>query len=268
MSAAAALSRHPIAATATGEVAGALLEAMGPGADELFLFASHHHTGTLEDVVRAIRSILGPSTLHTETTDVVLCGTQVVGDSPALAALAVTHAGPGQEVTVPGCRPIGQPMVVTASEGDRLDGLASEPAYAVLRRSVAALGPAERSLAAKGLHLGVVLDEHNEHFGPGDFSICSIRGSVDERALALDAEVQVGATVQFVVPDPATARAELRRALAGRAPCAAVLRLSPDRPLPHRDLELLAPAVGPAVAGVGRAGTPAAASVLLFETPR
>jgi small ligand-binding sensory domain FIST len=264
LKAAAALSRHPIAATATGEVAGALLEAVGPGADQLFLVASRHHTGTLEDVVAAIRSILGPEALTTERSDIVICGAQVVDDGPALAALAVTGSAPPQALAAPGCRPIGRPLVVTAAEGDLVADLASEPALAVLQRTVDGLDPAERALAAGGLHLGVVLDEHRDRLGPGDFAVRSIRGSVGASALALDAEVQVGATVQFLVADPGTARAELRRAVAGRAATAAVLRVSPDRPAPRRDAALLADLVGPAVAGIAAPGEPAGASVLLF----
>lgn len=265
MKAAAALSRHPIAATATGEVTGALLEAVGPGADRVFLFASRHHTGTLEDVVAAVRSILGPDKLVTETADLVICGIEIVDDGPALAALVAPAPLP-PPVPVPGCRPIGQPMVVTASEGDLVADLASEPAFEVLRRTVDGLGPAERRLAAAGLHLGVVLDERQERFGPGDFAVHRIRGSVGGRAVAAEVEVPVGTTVQFLVPDPATARAELRRAVVGRAASAALLHVSPDRPDPRRDAELLVDLVGPAVAGAAAPGAPASASVLLFGT--
>jgi small ligand-binding sensory domain FIST len=248
LKAAAALSRHPIAATATGEVTGALLEAVGPGADQLFLVASRHHTGTLEDVVAATRSILGPEALTTELSDVVICGAQVVDDGPALAALAVIGSAPPHSLAVTGCRPVGQPLVVTAAEGDLVTDLASEPALAVLRRTVDALAPAERALAAGGLHLGVVLDEHQHAFGPGDFAVRSIRGSVGASALALDAEVPIGATV-------------------GRAATGARLRVSPDRPAPRRDAALLADVVGPAVAGLAAPGEPAGASVLLFGPP-
>lgn len=261
---AAALSRHPVAATATGEIAGALLEAVGPGADRLFLFASPHHTGTLEDVVAALRSILGPEAMTTETSDVVICGAQVVDDGPALAALAVAGAATSDAISVAGCRPIGQPLVVTAAEGDRLVSLASEAAFAVLRRTIETLDHTARSLAARGVHLGVVLDERQERFGPGDFRIGSVRGSIDRSALALDVEVPVGATAQFLVRDPATAHAELVRAVAGRAASGAVLRVSPDRPVPHRDAALLADLVGPAVAGIAAPGEHGAASVLLF----
>ena len=265
---AAALSRHPIAATATGEVAGALLEAVGPGADQIFLYASRHHTGTLEDVVGAVRSILGPGTLTTATSDVVIAGTQVVDDGPALAALAVrVRPGATTAIAVPGCRPIGEPMIVTAAEGDLLVDLASEPALPVLRRVLDGLEARDRALAADGLHLGVVLDERKEHFGPGDFAVHAVRGSVGGSSVAVDADVPVGTTVQFLVTDPGTARAELRRALAGQTACGALLLVSPDRPSPDADAAALAALVGPAVAGMSIPGEIGAASVLLFGTP-
>jgi small ligand-binding sensory domain FIST len=265
---AAALSRHPIAATATGEVAGALLEAVGPGADQVFLYASRHHTGTLEDVVGAVRSILGPDTLTTATTDVVIAGSQVVDDGPALAALAVrVRPGATTTIAVPGCRPIGEPMIVTAAEGDLLVDLASEPALPVLRRVLDGLEARDRALAAEGLHLGIVLDERKEHFGPGDFAVHAVRGSVAGSSVAVDVDVPVGTTVQFQVTDPGTARAELRRALAGHAACGALLLVSPDRPSPGADAAALAALVGPAVAGMSVPGEIGAASVLLFETP-
>lgn len=264
---AAALSRHPIAATATGEVAGALLEAVGTGADHVFLFASRHHTGTLEDVIGAVRSILHPGTLTTETSDTVICGTQVVDDGPALGALAA-RCPPGRTVTVPGCRPIGEPLVVTAAEGDVVVDLASEPALAVLRRTVEALPPDERALAARGLHLGVVRDERLDRFGPADFTVHAIRGSVAGRsALAIEAEVAVGTTVQLMVPDPAAARRELRGAVEGLGAAGAVVHLAPDRPSPTDDAEVLATVVGPAVVGAAGPGAIASASVLLFEGP-
>src|SRR5690606_9843377 len=124
-----------------------------------------------------------------------------------------------------------------AAEGDLLVDLASEPALAVLRRTVDGLAAADRALAARGLHLGVVRDERLERFGPGDFEVRAVRGSVGGRNVAVDAEVPVGATVQFLVPDPATARSELRRAVAGRGAAGAVLRTTPGRGEPDREAE-------------------------------
>lgn len=264
----AALSRHPITATATGEVAGALLEAVGTGAAQVLVFATPHHGGALEDVVTALRSILAPGAVATSTSPVVIGAGEAVDDGPGLAAFAAHQpTGAALAVEVAGCRPIGDPMVVTEVDGDLVAGLASEPALAVLRRTIDSLPGHDRALAARGLHLGVVRDEGRASFGPADFDVRAIRGSVGGRSLAVDAEVAVGTTVQFLVADPATARSELRRAVAGRGATGAVLRTTAERGDPHREAALLADLVGTAVAGAREDGPGAAASVLLFGTP-
>jgi hypothetical protein len=55
---AAAVSEHPVAAHATGEIAGAVLEALGPQAppDVAFLFSTAAHTGALSSGRRPCRS--------------------------------------------------------------------------------------------------------------------------------------------------------------------------------------------------------------------
>jgi small ligand-binding sensory domain FIST len=137
----------------------------------------------------------------------------------------------------------------------------------VLRRVLDGLEHRDRALAAEGLHLGIVLDERKDHFGPGDFAVHPVRGSVAGSSVAVDVDIPIGTTVQFLVSDPGTARAELRRALAGRAACGALLLVSPDRPSPGADATALADVVGPAVAGMSAPGEIGAASVLLFGTP-
>jgi small ligand-binding sensory domain FIST len=95
----------------------------------------------------------------------------------------------------------------------------------------------------------------------------AVRGSVAGSSVAVDVDVPVGTTVQFLVTDPGTARAELRRALAGQTACGALLLVSPDRPSPGADAAALGALVGPAVAGMSITGEIGAASVLLFGTP-
>src|SRR5437762_526842 len=60
---AAALSEHPIAAQAVGEVAGQVLEALGPEPDLAMLFVTPPHAGALEDAAAAVRAIIQPGTL-------------------------------------------------------------------------------------------------------------------------------------------------------------------------------------------------------------
>ena len=78
---AAAISEHPVTATAVGEVAGEVLERLGgaePPPDLALLFVTEAHAGALEDAARAVRAILAPGVL--------------------LGCAAVAVAGPGREV--------------------------------------------------------------------------------------------------------------------------------------------------------------------------
>ena len=59
----AALSEHPVPATAVGEVAGQVLEQLGPEPDLAVLFVTPPHAGALEDAAAALHDILRPGTL-------------------------------------------------------------------------------------------------------------------------------------------------------------------------------------------------------------
>lgn len=59
----AALSQHPVPATAVGEVAGQVLERLGPAPDLAVLFVTPPHAGALEDAAAAIADIVRPGTL-------------------------------------------------------------------------------------------------------------------------------------------------------------------------------------------------------------
>src|SRR5579859_3144404 len=60
---AAALSTHPVTAAAVGEVAGQVLETLGPHPDLVLLFVTRPHAGALEDAAGAVRHLLSPSVL-------------------------------------------------------------------------------------------------------------------------------------------------------------------------------------------------------------
>ena len=60
---AAALSEHPVAASATGEVVGSVLEALGTEPDLAVVFVTPPHAGALEDVAGAVATLLQPATL-------------------------------------------------------------------------------------------------------------------------------------------------------------------------------------------------------------
>jgi small ligand-binding sensory domain FIST len=159
-----------------------------------------------------------------------------------------------------GCRPIGDPMVVTRANGSLIEELASEPALPRLLRMIETLTPDERALAARGLHLGIVVDERKETFGPGDFLVRNVLGAVRERqAIAVGAEVEVGTAVQFQVRDADTADVELRSLLQGVDASGALLFTCNGRGTtlfgtPDHDASVVAEVSDGAVAGMACAG--------------
>lgn len=115
-----------------------------------------------------------------------------------------------------GCRPIGPPMAVTRAEGNTLLELAGSPAYTRLVEIVTALPPAEQVLAARGLHLGVAMDEYAEDHGRGDFLIRGVVGADESTgAVVVGDVVEVGQTVRFQVRDAAGAGEDLVELLGG-----------------------------------------------------
>ena len=109
-----------------------------------------------------------------------------------------------------GCRPIGPTMTVTAAEGPHLQGLAGTPAYAKLEEIVRGLEEADQQMVARGLHLGIAMDEYADDHRQGDFLIRGVVGADPEKgSITVGDVVEVGRTVRFQVRDASSADADL-----------------------------------------------------------
>ena len=129
---------------------------------------------------------------------------------------AVVSGPPVFTVVSQGCRPIGHEAVITRCEGNVLYELAGKPALERLRTEIAALSSEEQALAARGLLVGLVIDENRPEYDTGDFLMRGLLGADEASgALALGDTVRVGQTLRFFVRDAASADADLRRALGG-----------------------------------------------------
>lgn len=159
-----------------------------------------------------------------------------------------------------GCRPVGQPLVVTRAEGNVIYELAGQPAVDRLNEMVAALTPEERSLLGGGLHIGRVIDEHRVDFGRGDFLIRGVMGADRSvGALAVGDVVEVGAVVQFQVRDAASADEDLRLLLDGERAAGALVFTCNGRGShlfgePGHDAEVVSELTGAATGGMFCAG--------------
>ena len=363
MTFASALSEHPDAAEATGEVIGAVLERLGTGPDVAAVFASPQHRDDFGDMAAAINRMLRPGVLVGTTAVAVLGGPREVEDAPALglwagrlvappravrlqatrtsagialqglsastfepgdalilladpfslpvdaiidalatlelpgsddavsipvvggmASAATTPGGNrlvvddevmssgGVGIVVPGgvatsavvsqgCKPIGDPMIVTRSEGNLLMEIAGRPALDRLDDLVHAADDEERELLASGLQIGIAIDEHRATFERGDFLIRGVVGADRRRrALAVGDQVEVGTTVQFQVRDAVAADEDLRAMLADASGDAALVFTCNGRGQrlfgePDHDARVVHETLGaPALAGMFCAG--------------
>ena len=355
---AAALSEHPVAAHAVGEVAGEILDRFGDRPDLAVVFLTPPFAGTLEDAVGAIDDILHPLVLlgcaaesivgpHREVEHsaavslfcartgpilpISLTVTEADGDDltvsgwpgslafepqalllvadpytfpaepfldwmgtrfpgvPVVGGMAsAAHApganrlalgrqihtagavgallGPGisiETVVSQGCRPFGQPLVVTRAEGNVIFELAGTPTLERLASQAQGSLTAEEIALIEhgGLQIGRVIDEHRASFGRGDFLIRSVLGA-DRRtgAVAVGDVMAVGTTVQFHLRDARTADEDLRVVLKGQRAEGALLFTCNGRGSrlfgqPHHDARAVADILGPVpLAGFFAAG--------------
>lgn len=142
----------------------------------------------------------------------IFCGRQIVSEGAVLAFLN----GPMKMSTLvsQGCRPIGNPMVVTQAEKNVIFELGGKPALIQLKELFATLPTSEQALVQKGVHVGIVVSEYKEKFGYGDFLIRNVTGfDQNVGAIAIGDWVRVGQTVQFHIRDRDTADDDLHQML-------------------------------------------------------
>ena len=120
----------------------------------------------------------------------------------------------GVPIVSQGCRPIGDPYIVTGADGALITELGGRPPLQRLREIVEGLPRDEQELVSHGLQIGIVVDEHLAAPGQGDFLIRGLLGADQSTgAIEIGDVVEVGATVQFQVRDAAGADKDLRLAV-------------------------------------------------------
>lgn len=181
----------------------------------------------------------------------------VDGELHAHGAVGVVVSGtPVVTAVSQGCAPIGRDAVVTRAEGNVIQELAGMPALERLQEEVELLAPSERVLAARGLLVGLVIDENKPEYGRGDYLMRAVLGADEESgAIAIGDQVRVGQTVRFHVRDASSADEDLRDTLdrtlrdGDPRPAGALLFTCNGRgtqmfPAPDHDASLVSEALG------------------------
>lgn len=138
--------------------------------------------------------------------------------------LLLPEGVPVRSVVSQGCRPIGAPLVVTASTGTLIEEIAGQPALDRLMETVEQVEPETRRSLTTGLQVGLVLDESADEPGPDDVLVRPVLGAErSRRAVAVGTEVPVGTIVQFQVRDAVSADDDLWTALAGEQAAGALV---------------------------------------------
>jgi small ligand-binding sensory domain FIST len=178
-------------------------------------------------------------------------------------AVGVLLSGPPnvRAVVSQGCRPVGSAYIVTDAEDNVVRELGGKPALERLAEVANALTDDERQLLARGLHVGLVVDEHQAEFGRGDFLVRNVVGANrEDGSITVGTHVGVGRTLQFQVRDAVAADEDLRVLLAGVEANAALLFTCTGRGIrlfgtPDHDAGLVEELLGPVpVAGAFCAG--------------
>jgi small ligand-binding sensory domain FIST len=131
-------------------------------------------------------------------------------------------------VLAQGCRPVGDPLFVTACEGNLVTELDGRRPREILTAVFATLDEADRERFSDSLCIGLALPGPRQTVGAGDFLMRNVLGlDPDSGALWIGSRVQPNAIVQFHLRDGQAASGELEQrlsvSLAGATPPSAAL---------------------------------------------
>lgn len=137
------------------------------------------------------------------------------------AAILTLEGRLGVDVLVSqGCRPIGEPTVITKAQVNEVLQLRGQPAIEHLQQLYATLPTRDQRLVNEGLQIGRVISEYQDRRQYGDFLIRGVMGiNPENHAVCVGDFVRTGQTVQFHVRDHASADLDLQQRLAMMAHC-------------------------------------------------
>jgi small ligand-binding sensory domain FIST len=208
---------------------------LGPESEASFMLLADPTTLDAEACARGIdRAFPGSTVVGGLTSGMLEPGTaRLLSDGEVHRSggtlLALSGNAVIDSVLAQGCRPVGDPLFVTACEGNLVSELDGRRPKEILTALFATLDEADRSRFGDALCIGLALPGPRQMVGAGDFLIRNVLGlDPDSGALWIGARVVPNAIVQFHLRDGKSASEELEErlsaSLAGDVrPSAAVL---------------------------------------------
>jgi small ligand-binding sensory domain FIST len=178
-----------------------------------------------------------------------------IGETPDALVIGLPET-PVEGFVSQGCRPIGEPLLVTRADDHLLLELGSRPAYEVLEQAFQTLADADKQRARGNLFAGLAVDEYKPRLQRGDFLVRNILGADPATgAVVVGARPRPGQTLQYQLRDAESAHEELAALLKTfskrtRKPAASLLFCCNGRGKnlfgsPHHDAVALSDHVGP-----------------------
>ena len=128
--------------------------------------------------------------------------------------LATLSGVPITCVVSQGCRPIGEPYVITKAERNVIYELGGKRAHDQLKTVYDRLPTRDKELMRMGIHLGRVVNEYQESFDYGDFLMRNITGfDPEDASISVGDFYRAGQTVQFHLRDAISASHDLEELL-------------------------------------------------------
>ena len=109
-----------------------------------------------------------------------------------------------------GCRPVGERMMVTRSDGNMIEQIGGKKALLVAMDLIESLDPGDQALLENGLYLGIAVNEYQDQFERGDFLVRNLWADEESGAISVGEPVSVGQTIRFHLRDASTADEDLR----------------------------------------------------------
>ena len=208
---------------------------LSPESEASFLLLADPATLDAEACARGLdRAFPGSTVIGGLTSGVLEPGaSRLFTDSQVHRSGALLLALTGNVVIDPvlaqGCRPVGDPLFVTACEGNLISELDGRPPKELLSALFETLDGADRARFGDALCIGLALPGPRQAIGAGDFLMRNVLGlDPDSGALWIGSRIAPNAIVQFHLRDGQAASDELEERLAlslagDLAPSAALL---------------------------------------------
>ena len=196
-----------------GDLSGGLMVVACPVSFSVELLASaleYEKSSPRDEVV----PILGGycSSQDWQSPSIIFCGDRLL--TRGAAVMTLPSDWKWQTIISQGCRPIGEPFVITQMKEQTIVALGGKPAMKQLRELYEKLPTQEQEMVSNSLMVGRAISEYSETFTHGEFLIRAVQG-IDpaNQGLIVTDRFQVGQTIRFHVRDANAATADLQNLL-------------------------------------------------------